>query len=124
MKVPTMEWTKHIRPTDMQQLIINWEEQLPLKGTDSERDYQPVVKLFKPIGTGTWLLTEADNDGLAFGLSDMGFGTPELGYVSLDEIFSVRFVGGLHIEQDIYFKADKSLSKYAEDARREGQIVT
>ncbi|WP_188063760.1 DUF2958 domain-containing protein [Sphingobium sp. KCTC 72723] len=115
-----MEWTDHIRPDDLQQLIINWEEQLPLKGTSQERDYNPVVKLFNPLGIGTWLLTECDNDGLAFGLSDTGY--PELGYISLEEVFAVKLPGGLHIEQDRYWTAKHTLSEYAAQARSAGAI--
>lgn len=116
-----MEWTKHIRPHDLQQLIINWEEQMPLKGTSGERDYTPVIKLFNPMGAGTWLITECDNDGLAFGLSDLGY--PELGYISLEEVFSVRLPGGLTIEQDIHFTAKHTLSEYAALAREKGRIT-
>ncbi|WIA55993.1 DUF2958 domain-containing protein [Sphingobium sp. WTD-1] len=118
-----MEWTKHIRPTDLQQLIINWEEQLPLKATTGERDYQPVVKIFNPVGAATFLISECDNEGLAFGLSDLGFGEPELGYISMDEIFSVQLPGGLTMEQDIYFKPTKTLSEYASEARHKGRIM-
>ncbi|PZU07658.1 MAG: hypothetical protein DI606_16380 [Sphingobium sp.] len=118
-----MEWTKHIRPTDLQQLIINWEEQQPLKGTGRERDYQPVVKIFNPVGAATFLISECDDDGLAFGISDLGFGEPELGYVSLDEIFGVKLPGGLTMEQDIYFKPKHTLSQYAAEARQKGRIV-
>ncbi|KAA9018291.1 DUF2958 domain-containing protein [Sphingobium limneticum] len=116
-----MEWTKHIRPNDLQQLIINWEEQLPLKGTSGERDYMPVIKLFNPVGAGTWLITECDNDGLAFGLSDLGY--PELGYISLEEVFSVRLAAGLMIEQDVHFAAKHTLSEYAALAREKGHIT-
>ena len=117
-----MEWTQYIRDTDLQQLIINWQEQEQLKGTRSERDYVPVVKLFAPAGAATWLITECNDDGLAFGLCDMGFGQPELGYVSLDEIFSVLF-NGLRVEQDLYFKPGKTLGQYADEARSKGRIV-
>lgn len=45
--------------------------------TELEADHVPVVKLFKPIGTATWLLTELDADGdTLFGLCDLGFGFP------------------------------------------------
>lgn len=43
-----MEWTALIRPTQLQQLIINHEHQQPLKGTDREQDFMPVVKLHVP----------------------------------------------------------------------------
>jgi hypothetical protein len=50
------------------------------------------VKLFAPDGNATWLLTEIDPDDgdRAFGLCDLGLGEPELGYVSLAELESVR----------------------------------
>lgn len=116
-----MEWTTQIRPADLQQLIINWQEQQPLKGTNRERDFKPVVKLFNPLGSGTWLITECDDDGLAFGLADMGY--PELGYISLEEVFAVKLPGGLHIEQDIHFTAKHTLSEYAAKARSQGFIA-
>jgi Protein of unknown function (DUF2958) len=38
-------------------------------------DFKPVVKLFTPDAQCTWLLTELD-DGLLFGLCDLGKGEP------------------------------------------------
>ena len=67
-------------------------------------------------------LDPEDGDTL-FGLSDLGFGTPELGYSSLAEIASVRLRFGLGIERDLYFKPEHSLSVYAEAARVAGRIV-
>src|SRR3546814_19613001 len=47
----------------------------------------PVVKFFNPLGAATWLATELGRDGdTLFGLADLGFGCPELGYFSLSEI--------------------------------------
>lgn len=117
-----MNWIDLIEPNKLDDLINNHREQQKVKGTRNERDFEPVVKLFVPWGAATWLLTECAPDGLAFGLCDMGFGTPELGYVSLDEVAAIRGPGGLHIEQDLHFKADKRLSGYAEAARVAGKI--
>ena len=82
------------------------------------------MKLFTPDAGATWLLTEIDpNDpDIAFGLCDLGLGCPELGSVSLAEIASVRGPLGLAVERDLYFEADKTLSRYAEEARRAGAI--
>jgi hypothetical protein len=81
-------------------------------------DFKPVVKLFTPDAQCTWLLTELDpDDGLAFGLCDLGLGCPELGYVSLIELQSVRGKLGLPIERDQHFEADKTISAYAVEAR-------
>ncbi len=84
----------------------------------------PVVKLFTPDGACTWLLTELDPDDpdIAFGLCDLGMGFPELGCVRLSELEDVRGLIGLPIERDRYFTADKSLSAYADAARRWGCI--
>ena len=118
-----MEWKALFTTAEIEQLTNNYKEQEPLKGTGKERDFQPVVKLFDPFGAATWLLTECDDDGLAFGLCDMGFGTPELGYVSMDEIASIKLAEGvLRIEKDIAFTATQTLSAYASEARKDGCI--
>lgn len=106
----------------LQQLHANGKEQAPLKGTREERDFPPVCKLFLPWTSGTWLLTEIDDDGLAFGLADLGFGTPEMGYISLDEIWEVKGPGGLRVERDLRWKATKPLSAYATESRKLGYI--
>ena len=83
----------------------------------------PVVKLFGG-GACTWLLSELDEDGIAFGLCDLGLGTPELGYVSMDELMSIRFPPfGLPIERDMHWKPKKTLVEYADEARRHGRLV-
>ena len=50
----------------------------------------PVVKLFTPDANATWLLTELNANEIAFGLCDLGLGSPELGYVDISEIVSLR----------------------------------
>lgn len=84
----------------------------------------PVVKLFAPWGGATWLLSEMTEDGIGFGLADLGFGEPEMGYIEVEELQKVRGPFGLTIERDRHFKASKSLNAYADDARREGRIIT
>lgn len=109
-----------------ERLLVNCRTQLAAtdKG-EAALDFKPIVKLFTPDAQCTWLLTELDPDGdLAFGLRDLGMGEPELGYVSLLELQSVRGKLGLPIERDRHFIADKSISAYAEQARKHGRIVT
>ena len=69
----------------------------------------PVIKLFTPDGSGTWLLSEIDPEAetRAFGLCDLGFGCPELGWVCMEEVAAARGPLGLPIERDLYFTADK-----------------
>jgi len=88
-------------------------------------DHKPVVKFFSPWGAMTWLFTELADDGdTLFGLCDLGFGEPELGNASLEEITSVKGPMGLKIERDRWFQAgDKTLSAFTEEARRERRIM-
>jgi hypothetical protein len=109
-----------------QQLLANDRAQRAAmnKGEDA-LDFKPVVKLFTPDAQCTWLLTELDpDDGLAFGICDLGLGCPELGYVSLIEITIVRGKLGLPVERDRHFISNKTLSAYADEARAHAHIVT
>jgi hypothetical protein len=58
----------------------------------------------------------------------MGFGTPELGYVSRSEIEAIRVdVGGLGtipLERDLQFRGAYPLSAYTSAAREAGKIIT
>jgi hypothetical protein len=85
----------------------------------------PLVKLFTPDAGATWLLTELDPDGdTAFGLCDLGLGCPEMGYVSLKELASIRGKLGLPIERDRHFYPTKPLSSYLNEALVNGCIST
>lgn len=90
-----------------------------------DRDAPPILKLFTPDGAATWLISEAapDDPDMFFGLCDLGLGHPELGWVSLAELSSVRGKLGLPVERDLYFIGEKPLSAYAEEARKQGRIV-
>lgn len=103
------------------QLLANGQQSL----ANEDFDPPPVVKLFTPDADATWLLTEIDPDDEdhAFGLCDVGLGFPELGYVSLAELATVRGRLGLPVERDLHFKADKPISAYAREARLAGRIV-
>lgn len=93
---------------------------------DAAIDLLPVVKLFTPDASATWLLTEIDPDDhdRAFGLCDLGLGCPELGYVSLAELATVRGKLGLPVERDLHFMPAKSIAAYADEARGAGRILS
>lgn len=105
-------------------LLANGRQQQPLRGTPGEMDFKPVVKLFTPWGSATWLLSELDPEepDIAFGLCDLGIGFPELGNVSISELRAVKGLFGLTVERDRHFEAKKTLSAYAEEARRLSRI--
>ena len=104
------------------QLLANGRQSLD----NDDFDPPPVVKLFTPDAGATWLLTEIDPDDTdrAFGLCDLGHGFPELGYVSLSELQSVRGRLGLAVERDLHFVATKTIRAYARDARLAERIVS
>lgn len=100
--------------TDEQRIVLLANGRESLENPDF--DPAPVVKLFTPDAGATWLLTEIDPDDHdhAFGLCDLGLGMPEIGWVSLGELATVR---------DLSFRAEKRLSAYARDARLVGRVV-
>jgi hypothetical protein len=104
--------TKPIEAT----LRANSDKQRAGKG----EDFKPVVKLFVCVGANaTWLLTEIDEDGIAFGLCDLGLGFPELGYVDINDMIETL---GWRLERDMHFTADKTLSEYATAAHDKGIV--
>jgi hypothetical protein len=116
-------------------ILLTRDLRLALRASDMNRraarrdekpdpDAVPVLKLFNPLGAATWLATELDcYDDTLFGLADLGFGCPELGYFSLSEIASVRLPFGLGIERDLGFETPFPLSRWADTARRAGSIL-
>ena len=88
-------------------------------------DPPPVVKLFTPDAGATWLLTELDpaDPGRAFDLCDFGLGCPELGWVSLAELATIRGRLGLPVERDLHFVADRPLSAHTTETQARGRVA-
>ncbi len=94
--------------------------------TNRGNDHKPVVKFFGG-GACTWLITEMDSadDDTMYGLCDLGMGYPELGYVSLKELESMKFPPfGLGVERDLNFKANVTLSQYHNEALEHHRIIS
>ena len=104
------------------QLLLNGHK----SRSQPDFDPVPVVKLFSPDACATWLLTELnpDNPDLAFGLCDLGLGSPELGYVSLSEIASIRGRLGLPVERDRFFAPTEPLSVHLQHTWEKGRPST
>ena len=105
------------------QLIDNWN----LAGDA----LWPVVKIFSPVGSATWLIASmnSQDEDTLYGLCDFGFGYPEIGYVRLSDLQSTTVpvlpAGsvGIGLEQDLHFKLSHSLSAYAEAAWQNDAIT-
>ena len=93
----------------MKLLTKELEKKIPkLYSQENNKDPMVVCKFFNPCGSATWWIIEGqkeDDDYLMFGLC-MLFGPEEaeLGYVSLNELASVKGPFGLGIERDIYWE--------------------
>jgi DUF2958 family protein len=110
---------------DQSQLLTDdLREQLLANARETGKDHVPLLKLFNPCGSATWLATELDRDGdTLFGLADLGMGYPELGSFSLAELAALRLPFGLRIERDLFFRTDQPLSVWAETARSVASII-
>ena len=109
----------------MQLLTTKIETKLLENGRNRDKDHVPILKIFNPFGAATWLFTEIDEDrDTLFGLCDLGFGFPELGYASLSELAAVKNPLGLRLERDRYFTPKHPLSVYTRAARNASGIVT
>ena len=86
----------------------------PLYSQENNPDPKAVVKFFNPCGAATWYITEGSwqgdpengnpgEDFIMFGWCDLGMDYPELGYVSLNELQSVKGPFGLGIERDLFW---------------------
>jgi Protein of unknown function (DUF2958) len=106
-------------------LLLTQDQQARLLANGQSRgDHAPVVKFFNPVGAGTWLFSELDEDGdTLFGLCDLGFGCPEMGSASLAEIAAVKLPFGLTIERDLHFDGRFPLIIYADASRLCGGIT-
>lgn len=104
-------------------LMAHWKQNALAESTV---DHFPVLRCFTPDANATWLFTELDpsDEDTLFGLCDLGLGEPELGYVSLSELQTVRGRFGLHVERDLHFKATQTLSAYLAQAQDAQRIVT
>jgi hypothetical protein len=115
-----MDLTKLIRPEDIQRLMENRLEQQPVQGTRKERDFEPVVKLHIEGTVMLWLLSELDEDHVAFGLCQVH--CAELGSVWLPELIDID-VQGLRVAQDTNFKPTTTLRGYSQMARQNGGLL-
>ena len=98
---------KLLTKAQREKLIRNHAENQ--NATESKK-HKVVVKLFNPVGIGTWYLTELNPyTEIAFGLCELA--EKEIGYVSLTELEELKLPMGLKIERDRYSKIDKTLEE-------------
>ncbi|KAA6432761.1 DUF2958 domain-containing protein [Dyadobacter flavalbus] len=90
------------------------------------KDHAPVVKLHSKYGKAIWLLSELDPaNSIAFGLCDLGQGKPELSYVSLADLESIKHarLKVPMVEADLSFDGKYPMSVYLEAAKSNKRIT-
>ena len=98
---------KLLTKAQREKLIRNHAEN---QNATEPKKHKVVVKLFNPVGIGTWYLTELNPyTEIAFGLCELA--EKEIGYVSLAELENLKLPMGLKIERDRYSKIDKTLEE-------------
>ena len=91
---------------ELKKLHENWHEnQERLNNGEDTLSFAPVIKLFNPIGIGTWYISELSDDLMGYGICHLY--EYELGYVSLDELSSIKLKFGYSIEKDVTFSGNK-----------------
>jgi len=75
----------------------------PFGSQDKVKDPLVVAKFFDPCGSATWYLLEYDHEHRHAFCYVTGLMEDELGYVSLEELESIKRPFGLTIERDLYF---------------------
>ena len=88
--------------------IENKFNKYPLYSQDSKNEKKILVKYFTPWSGWTWYITEGSKEGddwILFGYCISGICEEynEWGYVSLNELKSIKGPLGLGIERDLYF---------------------
>ena len=111
---------KLILEEQRRKLLANHEA---TKDGESALPLEPVVRLFDPYGSATWLLVSMNDDEYAFGLCDLGIGFPEMGDVYLPEVRSVLVMGHPRIERDMHWTARGTFGEYVEAANSAQTIV-
>lgn len=85
----------------------------------------PAAKLYTLDAHATWLLVSLDPEDFdtAYGLCDLGIGTPSLGYIKLSDLQAIRGPRDMPVCCDTYFVARYPLSEYVRRAEANGSIT-
>ncbi len=110
-------------PENLREIMIHNASEVH---NDLGRDHEPVVKLYSQYGKAIWLLSELDEKNeIAYGLCDLGNGKPELSYVSIAHLESIKHarLKVPMVEVDKSFKGGYAMSVYLKAALVNNRIT-
>jgi hypothetical protein len=74
-------------------------------GDKEMKDIKIIMKLFNPMGAGTWYIYEKEDEDIYWAFVDLGNKyDAEIGTISMKELTSIRLKLGMKIERDMYFE--------------------
>ena len=90
----------------------------------SMKDIFIIMKLFNPIGAGTWYLYEKLDDDIYMCFANLGDPMmAEIGTVSMSELTSLQLPLGLKIERDMHFDPfEKTLEEVYNKIKEGGHV--
>jgi len=110
-------------PQNLREIMIHNFQEVQ---NDLAKDHAPVVKLHSKYGKAVWLLSELDAaNNIAFGLCDLGQGKPELSYVSITDLESIKHarLKVPMVEIDPAFDGKYPLSVYLAAAKSNNRVT-
>jgi len=110
-------------PQNLREIMIHNFQEVQ---NDLAKDHAPVVKLHSKYGKAIWLLSELDAaNNIAFGLCDLGQGKPELSYVSITDLESIKHarLKVPMVEIDPAFDGKYPLSVYLAAAKSNNRVT-
>jgi hypothetical protein len=110
-------------PQNLREIMIHNAQEVQ---SDLAKDHPPVVKLHSKYGKAIWLLSELDaTNNIAFGLCDLGQGKPELSYVSITDLESIKHarLKVPMVEIDPTFDGKFPMSVYLEAAKQNKRVT-
>ncbi|MCF2502354.1 DUF2958 domain-containing protein [Dyadobacter sp. CY107] len=110
-------------PQNLREIMVHNAQEVQ---SDLAKDHAPVVKLYSKYGKAIWLLSELDaTNNIAFGLCDLGQGKPELSYVSITDLESIKHarLRVPMVEIDPAFDGKYPMSVYLEAAKTNKRVT-
>ncbi|SKB45916.1 DUF2958 domain-containing protein [Dyadobacter psychrophilus] len=110
-------------PQNLREIMVHNFQEVQ---NDLAKDHAPVVKLHSKYGRAIWLLSELDaTNNIAFGLCDLGQEKPELSYVSITDLESIRHarLKVPMVEIDPAFDGKYPMSVYLEAAKLNKRVT-
>lgn len=92
-------------PAEIREILPTLYSQENIRDSRQRANPLVILKLFLPGTGGTWYVSEGEPEGDDFTFFGLTVGLePEFGYISLNELSTVKSNLGLRVERDLHFR--------------------